>query len=194
MQLLLGGLITLAVTAIVQILVIPWVQVRNRRRERWERDVIELHTLLEQEMSVTAVEARALTIFLTRQHDDEQTLRRSEDEALSALETLQSQHTRLWLLAKRVKLISPRSVAWKLLSQDVAELSGELGTVTETAFATNRFSEDQWRAAWDGLDRVLDRTRHTFSYVGERVKPPPANRLSLWIFAKRTAAETGIRR
>src|SRR5438128_1545755 len=41
---LLGGLITLAVTALVQILIIPWVQTRTRRRDRWEKDVIELET------------------------------------------------------------------------------------------------------------------------------------------------------
>src|SRR3954470_1624710 len=50
MQVLLGGLVTLAVTAVVQILIIPWVQRRNRRRERWERDVIELETLLHHEL------------------------------------------------------------------------------------------------------------------------------------------------
>ena len=47
---LLGGLITLAVTALVQIVIIPWVQVRTRRRDRWEKDVIELDVLIRWEL------------------------------------------------------------------------------------------------------------------------------------------------
>ena len=42
MQILLGGLITLVVTVIVQIIVIPLVQRRTRRLERWEDALIEL--------------------------------------------------------------------------------------------------------------------------------------------------------
>jgi hypothetical protein len=42
----LGGLIALAVTAVIQSLIIPWVQRRNRRRERWEEDVIEISALI----------------------------------------------------------------------------------------------------------------------------------------------------
>jgi hypothetical protein len=54
-SLLLGGLITLATTAVVQILIIPWVQRRSRLRERWEADVIKLTTLLKDKLP-TSVE------------------------------------------------------------------------------------------------------------------------------------------
>jgi len=58
-QLLLGSLITLAITAVVQIFIIPRVLTRDRRRERWERDVIELHALLRDELPDMIVAARS---------------------------------------------------------------------------------------------------------------------------------------
>src|SRR3989442_408187 len=50
---LLGGAVTLAVTSAVQILVVPRVQARTRRRERWEKNVIELVGMLEEELPRT---------------------------------------------------------------------------------------------------------------------------------------------
>ncbi|MFC0100219.1 hypothetical protein ACFFKH_22185 [Micromonospora marina] len=50
MNLLLGGLITLVVTALVQIFVIPRVQRYNRRVERWEKEITELANLLEEDL------------------------------------------------------------------------------------------------------------------------------------------------
>src|SRR5687767_10334618 len=49
-QLFIGGMITLTVTAIVQIFVIPMVQRRTRRLERWEEDLVELATMHDEEM------------------------------------------------------------------------------------------------------------------------------------------------
>lgn len=49
MNVLLGGVITLAATCLVQIFVIPWVQARSRRREKWEKDVAELLVVFEEE-------------------------------------------------------------------------------------------------------------------------------------------------
>lgn len=45
-----GGFITLAGTAVVQVIVIPQVQARTRRRERWENDVMELAALVDEEL------------------------------------------------------------------------------------------------------------------------------------------------
>src|SRR5690242_15085616 len=48
---LIGGMITLIVTALVQIFVIPWVQRRTRALERWEKDVVELMSLVNEQMN-----------------------------------------------------------------------------------------------------------------------------------------------
>jgi hypothetical protein len=53
-SLLIGGLITLIGTILVQILIIPSVQRRTRKRERWERDITELQTLMENESRGTS--------------------------------------------------------------------------------------------------------------------------------------------
>jgi hypothetical protein len=45
-DLLIGGLITLTVTAIVQILVVPRVHQQNQRLERWEKDILELRAIV----------------------------------------------------------------------------------------------------------------------------------------------------
>jgi hypothetical protein len=46
---LLGGVITLIVTALVQIFLIPWVQRRTRAIERWEKDIDKLLDLVNDE-------------------------------------------------------------------------------------------------------------------------------------------------
>jgi len=52
-QILLGGGITLAGTVLVQVYVIPHVQARTRGRERWEEDVDELVSSLDDKLPRT---------------------------------------------------------------------------------------------------------------------------------------------
>lgn len=49
---LLGGAITLVVTLLVQIFVVPWVTRRNRRLDEWENDVLRLGGLLAQQIAI----------------------------------------------------------------------------------------------------------------------------------------------
>ncbi|WP_406036620.1 hypothetical protein OG799_19410 [Micromonospora sp. NBC_00898] len=44
-----GGAVTLAGTLVVQLFVIPAVQARTRGQERWERDILELAAVIEEE-------------------------------------------------------------------------------------------------------------------------------------------------
>lgn len=46
-DLLLGGLITLAGSAVVQVVIVPWVTAQRRHRERWEDTIIELLSVVD---------------------------------------------------------------------------------------------------------------------------------------------------
>jgi hypothetical protein len=46
----LGALLALAAALLTQVLVIPWVQARSRRRERWQSAVSEMSAILEEDL------------------------------------------------------------------------------------------------------------------------------------------------
>lgn len=54
MQLILGAALTLLATLIVQWFVVPWVEARKRREERWERYVLELGELVSFQLPMAA--------------------------------------------------------------------------------------------------------------------------------------------
>jgi hypothetical protein len=135
-NLLLGGLITLAVTAVVQILIIPWVQRRNRRIERWEKDVIELVNLLEVGLPTALRSARhsatgplsvAEVLRDLEPGNSAERLRKEFGPAVKqahveylALVDLTS-HARL--LERRVELVRRRAPYWRQLRTSVLRLS-----------------------------------------------------------------------
>ena len=191
-QLLLGGLITLAGTAIVQIFIIPWVQTRNRRRERWEGDVIELETLLHDELPDAIVAARtSADRYLGAKRDAHpaqaavvsfagQLKTAATDDAHELLEMVRSVKT----LEKRVRLVNRRAFLWGRLQGDLRLLTEQLARASE-AWRGAEDDDATHRHVWTVLQDCLDNAVRTLELVSVPMKPPPANKLSAWLFRRR---------
>ena len=161
MSLLLGGLITLAVTAVVQILIIPWVQRRNRIRERWERDVIELLTLLDEELGEPVSRLRYEVQRLSDAQDrvprragpdvDVETLRADAIRAWEALDALTTKMTNLTFRVIRVNRAAP----------DWSHLVGHTMGISR---AVAQLNPRPWGG---GVDRDRESTRAALSAIND---------------------------
>ncbi|WP_143232561.1 hypothetical protein [Actinoplanes regularis] len=180
-------------TAVVQILIIPWAQQRGRRRERWERDVVELQTLLEQEFDEATFKAQgaaqelqdALMDTTKEPGNHRADVEDAAKEAETAMEALLALDVRLWLLVRRVELVNRSSPVWRQLTLDVADLSSASGAVAETALSRNEFNGAEFEAAWTSLKLDLYKIQRTFAPIAAVVKPPPTSRLSALAYRRR---------
>jgi hypothetical protein len=174
---LLGGLITLAVTAFVQIAIIPWVQTRTRRRERWEKHVVELDALLRWELPEALSDAKT---------QGEQMRWRSASHEYAAAEQLPVLARRLRSLVNVVRLERRQSIYWYAFASRAA---GAAEAVTEAAGTCSRsageLNENEWETAWNTADYKVDYAAVTFALVSSPMTPPPVGRLQRWFFARR---------
>jgi len=152
-QLLLGGLITLAVTAVVQIFVIPWVQHRNRRRERWENDILELHSLLKDEMPhadyalmIAACDYWSALFDIdprgkSASNDERQ---HSLGEAMTAWESQQSLLWRAMILTRKVQLVHTHAPAWHSFKEKINGLANGMALLDPTAGRSALYRKDPY--------------------------------------------------
>lgn len=189
MSLLLGGLITLAVTAVVQILIIPWVQRRNRIRERWEKDVIELLTLLDEELgepvSRVRYEIQRLSDARPGPAEEVETLR---GDAIRAWEVLDALTTRMTNLTFRVIRVNRTAPDWSHLVGDTVEISRAAAQLNPRpwgrGFDTDR---EAARAALSAINDHSSNAARLLQRVGVSMSPPrtyPMRRLVTWVRAR----------
>jgi len=125
---LIGGLITLVVTLLVQVFVIPRVQRRTRKRERWENEVGELVNLIEvdipthlQTLHLAWLRLLAARRAVSTTTTGPRVLEAFESEfvapiklkAEQAYESLGAAISRAVLLQRRVQLVNPTAPVWK---------------------------------------------------------------------------------
>jgi hypothetical protein len=192
-QLLLGGLITLAATAVVQIFLTPWAQSRDRRRERWERDVIELETLLQDELPNLIVATRTSAERYRRAIQlpatapaaafaatvDQMRTEASED----ARDMVEMART-LNLLEKRVRLVHRRAPLWADLHDAIRALTDQLAKGS-TAYTLRGADDSALAQRWKSLEDSLQEAAQTLELVASPMKPPPDNKVSAWLFGRR---------
>jgi hypothetical protein len=191
-QLLLGGLITLAGTAVVQIFIIPWVQTRNRRRERWESDVIELETLLHGELPAAIAAAQASAQRYLREFRNADPAQRISGP-MARLETVATEDARdlldlvrsVSLLEKRVRLLNRRAPFWITLQRNLVVLTDQMASASN-AYQRTAQDDETDRQVWRGLQKALDKAVQTLELVAVPMKPPPTSDLSAWLFRRRT--------
>ena len=144
MQLVLGGLITLSVTAIVQILIIPWVQRRARIRERWEQDMLELSTLLKDEMTSRVND---LLVFLSNYvevngisapHDEAHYLElaRARKAVTRTWDKTHALFLRIRRLSLKVARMHPRAEVWSALDSHLSGMNRALHGLDLQIFPT----------------------------------------------------------
>ena len=211
---LIGGLITLAVTAMVQILIIPWVQRRTRRLERWEDDVIELAALFEEQMPMLTVRfSRPLwdwqlyrldAVDTSRPEDVReaaaQRLPSLKDEATRAYQECWDQSVRAIQLVDRVRLVSPSAAVW----DDLARLVADLHLAIVGVYVDGRLEKDgppvprgqldaaQFSPVWNALDAL----KATLGPVRTSMRPPrshPARRARHWVTKRFRLANDGAK-
>ncbi len=124
---LVGGLLTLAVTLLVQWFVVPRVEARKRREERWETDVRALGELLTVEMpaALTALQAalwwrgEIQAVRVWSMGERELYERRASNE-------LRDAHDRLKLADHRLSWLVARVRAFDATAEGLSVLSGSL--------------------------------------------------------------------
>ena len=179
-NLLLGGLITLAVTALVQILIIPSVQQRNRRMERWEDDLNELNNILREEIPPAYFKATvSVSQFYTLRRQD---LTEQHEGALARTsEAFDRDRDALWrhvvranLLKRRVRLVQRDSPYWPELCDAISKVSR---TVAKTTF--REYTHDR-SEIYDVLLRneqdhgkAMKRARELLDVIAVPMRPPP---------------------
>jgi hypothetical protein len=169
MSLLFGGLITLVVTALVQIIIIPLVQRRNRRLERWEKDMVELDELLHSELPAAALRVEAKTnpdrFFERRFQDDPATLESIITDFHSSIQKTER-------LGRRVGLMGRRSPYWIALQHLLSYIALESGNMVAWAqFNKQPPNIEKW---WHLHRSHIKDAADILNLVFDDMRPPPA--------------------
>jgi hypothetical protein len=199
-NLILGGLITLAGTCIVQILVIPWVQGRNRRRERWENNVTEMVTLLEEELPRALEHLRSETykLRLVRVHEAEfavshpdKTKEFAEQFVAPILLSLREDsekvselRTRLRLLMERSMLVNRSAPLWRGVMRDVLTFDIQLWRADPLLESVLGLSDDAFTELWKEVNDRHEAAVATVKTISGPMRPPrtyPHRRLRRWL-------------
>ncbi|GAA2611415.1 hypothetical protein GCM10010399_47830 [Dactylosporangium fulvum] len=186
---LLGGLITLVGTFLVQLYVVPRVQARTRRLERWEKDVIELVALIEEQLPL-AVEAYHMAslgprIARQRRNDPEADHDRLEmllaewtGEQREAREALGEKMSRLDVLHRRVRRENADAPYWTLLADQrrhfrIPIMQVDIWRIDEDANP----EDEEWETAWKRIDEEREKLLNVVLQIAEPPKPPRRPRL-----------------
>jgi transcriptional regulator of heat shock response len=183
-ELIAGGLVTLTVTFLVQVFVIPHVQARIRNRERWESDVIDLHTLVEEEiprsnaaLHSAGYELRYLSEWKQRDDINKDRLNEALESATSTFRetrTLGNElMARLSRLEKRVQRIRRRDQFWRRLTLMRIALHVALWDVENDGLpGEKRMSHEEWIDAWEKVRDRLNTLQKLIEIITNPIRPP----------------------
>lgn len=190
-----GGMITLVVALLVQVVVIPRVQARTRNRERWENDVIELRTLINDELPEATQElefaADAVGLYEASRGSskyDEQRLKALIDEERVRLDAARKRcfglAYRLARVEGRVSLVNRRDTYWARLTLARTDFYTELMD-TRLDPENEQKTEDELNERKARLEAGLSRLAEVGGVITDSVAPPPRRRVRK--FYRRTA-------
>jgi len=190
---ILGAILTLAGTLIVQILAVPPIQARTRQRERWEDDVIELRAILEESLP-NAIErfrhnlyvelnSKALLDIDNLNSQQLQLARQMQDKdreaAREAEETLRQLITRVELRLNRIDHHRPTAPYWNPLRSLERRLRLNYFDVTALRYeaALDISNYDDWSARWKPLNDTGQQLHREIEKLSRSMKPPDPQRL-----------------
>jgi hypothetical protein len=196
-SLLVGGGVTLLVTSTVQIYVVPLAQVKTRRRDRWEKDLLAAIALLEEEIprALTGLQSaghglryaklleREPNGNLARLRNYQLEARKQKRDASTAVGELMS---RLSILEGRIQSISPDAPEWRRVERAwfrLAVWSTEEDKTDDPHQVDDETFDRLFSAASDRRSELLK----VFKDMAATMKPPP-NRTIRRMWSKRTAA------
>jgi hypothetical protein len=171
LELIAGGVITLIVTSLVQVFVIPNMQAKNRRIERWENDVGELRALLEEQLPrahdtlhSTGVQMRFLTAWKgtvdaneageARMAYIEETLRSATAAFRDASESVGELMARMQRIEGRIKMRN-REAAYlaRLASKRITLRVAMFDVERDPSWGGKQLDDAAYDAAWDKVRR-----------------------------------------
>lgn len=177
-NLIVGGLITLAGSAVVQVVVVPWVTTRRRHRERWEDSVIELLSVLEVELPIALRQLRRPAIGLQQVNQ-----RLADTDTWDAhrppLDALKSQYTaeaaemndrlndlraHAFRLTERVMLYNKSATFWPEFALKLFELEASLMSLDSDSASFDQ----QWNEAHDRRAELVKKIK----VVSQGMRPP----------------------
>lgn len=198
-NLVLGGFLTLVATLIVQIVVIPRVQARTRRRERWEADAIELFDLIELQMPLSLrLFQNALFKNLRHEHFYDLTQQsvfetQQEIDALVREATNAMAHdvSQAATLSQRVAAARPKN------SLSPAELGQALDQFREAIILVLRSKDplnDEWDQTWQQIEGARSNLRKKVGhYYMLTLRSPRRTGVRHWWLVKRLTPSPGSR-
>ncbi len=181
---LIGGLITLIGTILVQILIIPSVQRRTRKRERWERDITELQNLMEVDFPKHfRTLRRAIVPFLAlhafpeghRAEALEQlAYKTAVADAVAAHDELRDTAMRALWLTRRAAVYKPgQNPYWSRLLTDIAKLNASVGVLEPGKFTENAdTAATEFEHLLDEAHREQGLIYGTLAYAADPLEPP----------------------
>jgi hypothetical protein len=183
---LLGGVVTLAATTILQLYMVPRVIARIRGRERWEQRVLELATLLEEELPRAidhcrraSSDLRQFKRLLGDETYDQAKVHAAVSEARTDFEeanrALGEQMARLQKLTVHAEQMNSDATYWTELTRSRSHLQAAVFAVGDNRPDAAEVDDEQLEKAWDGVDQaraqMLDKVNEIALPVP--MKPPP---------------------
>jgi hypothetical protein len=182
-----GATFTLLVSFVVQVRVVPGVAAKTRRQERWENDVLELWTLLSEQLgrAVKRYRTAAFTVRAmegmrdevapekVRLYDEQQ--RRLEDGRRDARTAVEEHLDRVSLVFDRVRRFDSQADAWHLLDGHLQLYRWKLSIFLSTAAgetAKSVIEEAAIDAAWKEQEDARKKLVDLLEPVVQSMKPP----------------------
>jgi hypothetical protein len=190
--LFLGALLAFVAALIVQAFVIPWVVVRIRRRERWETTLIDLLSLLEEQLPRAVArfrsEADSERLYRKLTGDaayDQQRVSEALERATGArreAEDLVEQHvTRLRSLVARICRVHRRAPYWLRVQRDVLGVRVHRVIIAPSAtLDDDPLDDEKWDARWQSFDRYIKGLTDFVQPLALTMKPPPGPVQQRW--------------
>ena len=157
-----GGVVTLAGGVVLQVVIVPEVQARSRRRERWEDDLAELWSLLDEQVprAVRRYRTTANVVRLMENIRDEPDINRrlyeEQQERLvaeraQARSTVEEHLDRLSVVEARVRRINSDEPLWQQLQLRLRLYQVFLPSFLWTAAGetVNAPTDEQIDSAWE---------------------------------------------
>ena len=185
-NLILGGLITLAGSAVVQVVIVPWVTTRRRHRERWEETVIELSALIEVDIAAAAKhltrssklvrEVRTRLSRVTTGGFDRVGLERLEDqynsEALATDERLTELRSQAFRLFEHAKLYHRSADYWEQLQAALLRLDLSLVLADYRSSVDMKVDSDEVTQNWELVEKCRKALVVKLKEVSDPMRPP----------------------
>jgi hypothetical protein len=197
---LIGAATALAVQLVVQRYIVPRVETRNRREDRWERQVLELGELLTTEVGQRARDARSEEASWRRMQQAAQTAKaeRAIQEQgpkvyLATMAFADLAETRVWWLVRRIADQRSGEIrkfvnAWRSYED---QMVAALPRPTRERFERSDAAvQELWKRESDARIKLIEQV----NVLASLTHPPRATMLDRWAARKERNKPRGIHR